>query len=89
MTATTASDTRRNARKRILKGGVIAFSGRHATLPCVLRDLSNLGARLAVQNASRVPDTFELIVKLDGLEAPAASCGVRPTRSAFPSSPSR
>lgn len=54
----------------MLKGGVIAFSGRHATLPCVVRDLSDSGARLQVKQVASVPDTFELIVELDGLEVP-------------------
>ncbi len=61
----------RNAlRKRVLKGGFIAFSARHATLPCVVRDISASGARLQVEQATTVPDTFELIVELDGFEAP-------------------
>ncbi len=57
-------------RSRLLKGGIIAFSARHATIPCVLRDLSDTGARLQVAQSSAVPDTFELIVELDGLEVP-------------------
>jgi CheY-like chemotaxis protein len=65
------SDERRDGkRSRLLKGGVIAFSARHATIPCVLRDLSEGGARLQVAQSSAVPDTFELIVELDGLEVP-------------------
>ncbi len=62
---------RRHPRKRMLKGGTIAFAARHATLPCVVRDISDTGARLQVGQVSSVPDTFELIVELDGLEAPA------------------
>ncbi|MEZ5855958.1 MAG: PilZ domain-containing protein [Hyphomicrobiaceae bacterium] len=62
---------RRNVkRSRLLKGGIIAFSARHATIPCVLRDMSDTGARLQVAQGSGVPDTFELIVELDGLEVP-------------------
>jgi two-component system response regulator len=53
----------------MLKGGVIAFSARHATMPCVVRDISETGARLQVKSSAGVPDTFELIVELDGLEA--------------------
>ena len=64
-------DDRRHPRKRMLKGGVIAFANRHATLPCVVRDLSQSGAKLQVANVAMIPDTFELIVELDGLEAPA------------------
>jgi CheY-like chemotaxis protein len=66
----TKSDQRRFPRKRVLKGGVIAFSARHATLPCVVRDVTPQGARLQVQNGAGVPDSFELIIELDGLEAP-------------------
>lgn len=37
-------------------------------MPCRLRDLSDSGARLEV-DSHNVPDTFELIVEMDGLEA--------------------
>lgn len=65
-----STDQRIGARSRMLKGGVIAFSGRHATIPCVVRDISDGGARLQVAQGAAVPDTFELIVELDGLEVP-------------------
>ena len=60
---------RRHDRKRILKGGTIAFNGRHSTMPCVVRDLSLSGARLQVTHSNVVPDTFELLIDLDGFEA--------------------
>lgn len=60
-------ERRGGTRKRMLKGGVIAISARHVTMPCVLRDISDTGARLQVSNGAGVPDTFELIVELDGL----------------------
>ncbi len=63
-------DHRRQSRKRMLKGGTIAFNGRHSTMPCVVRDLSDTGARLQVAQANSVPDTFELLIDLDGFEAP-------------------
>lgn len=63
-------DTRGSARMRMLKGGMIMFSGRHATIPCVVRDMSNGGARLQVAQVTQVPDTFELLVELDGIEVP-------------------
>ncbi len=66
-----SAEHRQNARMRLLKGGIIAFSARHATLPCVVRDISETGARLQVKQVSSVPDTFELIVELDGLEVAA------------------
>ena len=64
-----AVNHRRHARKRMLKGGTIAFNGRHSTLPCVVRDLSESGARLQVAQSNGVPDRFELIIDLDGFEA--------------------
>ena len=63
------SESRAAPRKRMLKGGIVAFSARHATLPCVVRDLSDSGVRLQVEQASSVPDTFELLIDLDGFEA--------------------
>lgn len=55
-------------RRRQLKAGIIAFQNRHATLPCRVREVSETGARLEVETP-HVPDTFELIVELDGIEA--------------------
>lgn len=55
-------------RRRQLKAAIIAFQNRHATLPCRVREISEAGARLEV-GTPHVPDTFELIVELDGIEA--------------------
>jgi two-component system response regulator len=64
-------ERRKAARRKLLKGGVIAFQARHATFPCVVRDLSDTGARLQIsQPAIPIPDRFDLIVELDGLEVP-------------------
>jgi two-component system response regulator len=63
-----SDDMRGAIRNRMLKGAVIAFSARHATMPCVVRDMSQGGARLQVGQGSAIPDTFELIIELDGLE---------------------
>ena len=62
-------DHRRQVRRRMLKGGTIAFNGRHSTMPCVVRDISDTGARLQVAQSNGVPDTFELLIDLDGFEA--------------------
>ncbi len=55
-------------RRRQLKSGIIAFQNRHATLPCRVREYSDTGARLEVETP-HVPDTFELLIELDGIEA--------------------
>jgi hypothetical protein len=62
-------DKRRSLRRRVLKGGSVVFNDRHSTLPCSVRDVSDTGARLRVTGSVSVPDTFELIIELDGLEA--------------------
>lgn len=36
----------------------------------MVRDLSSVGARLRIDGSIGAPDTFELIIELDGLEAP-------------------
>lgn len=56
------------ARRRVLKAGVIAYNERHVTLPCGVRDMSRSGARLFVTGSISAPDTFELLMDLDGLE---------------------
>lgn len=68
MTMSIPKDPRSTPRRKQLKAGVIAFNNRHSTLPCRVRELSQTGARLEVSNA-HAPDTFVLLVELDGLEA--------------------
>ncbi len=64
------NDARRShPRRRILKSGTIAFNDRFSALPCTVRDRSETGAHLRVEGTVNVPNTFELIIELDGLEA--------------------
>jgi hypothetical protein len=56
-------------RRRVLKSGIIAFNDHHSTIACGVRDLTATGARLRVDGSISAPDTFDLIIKLDGLEA--------------------
>jgi hypothetical protein len=67
--AVAKAGARTTSRRRILKAGVIAFNERHSTLACGVRNISALGARLLVEGSVSPPDTFLLIVALDGLEA--------------------
>jgi hypothetical protein len=60
---------RSSRRRRVLKSGTIVFNDRFSALPCTVRDLSETGAHLRVEGTVNVPNTFELIVDLDGLEA--------------------
>jgi hypothetical protein len=69
-----APDKRRaSQRRRILKAGIIAFNDRHSTLPCTVRNVSDTGALIRMPGGLSPPDTFDLIIELDGLEA---SCTV-------------
>ena len=67
--ASLRTEARGAPRRRTLKAGIMAFSGRHCTLPCIVRDMSDSGARLRVEGAISPPDNFELIIDLDGFEA--------------------
>lgn len=59
----------RPSRRRVLKTGVIAFADRFRSFPCTVRDLSEAGARLRVDNPAMVPHHFELLIEQDGFEA--------------------
>jgi PilZ domain-containing protein len=65
----TQDDGRTSARRRVLKAAIAASNDRHITVACTLRDLSTTGARLRVDSSLGIPDTFELIIEVDGLEA--------------------
>lgn len=62
-------EQRRDHRRRVLKGATVAYNNRHCTISCMIRDISTGGARLSATSSVDIPDTFELIVELDGLEA--------------------
>jgi hypothetical protein len=66
-------DARRAQRRRVLKAGIAASNDRHLTVRCLVRDMSATGARLKAEGSLTVPDTFELIIEVDGMEA---SCEV-------------
>lgn len=62
-------EARQTERKRVLKGAKISYAARCASFPCVVRDISDTGARLQVKDHAAVPETFELLIELDGFEA--------------------
>jgi hypothetical protein len=62
-------DARIAPRRRVLKAGIAASNDRHLTVACTIRDMSATGARVRVDGSVSVPDTFELIIESDGLEA--------------------
>jgi PilZ domain len=72
-TAGTEANRRGGSRRRVLKAGIVAYNARFCTLPCMVRDISTLGARVRIDGSVNAPDTFELIIDSEGLEA---SCEV-------------
>ena len=65
----TPNDGRVALRRRVLKAGIAASNDRHLTVACTVRDVSPTGARLRAESSVSIPDTFELIIEVDGLEA--------------------
>src|ERR1700694_1010097 len=64
-----SSEARVASRRRVLKAGIVASNDRHLTVACTVRDMSASGARLRVAGSVGIPDTFELMIEVDGLEA--------------------
>lgn len=64
-------ERRASVRKRAFLKGVICFNKRSSTLECMIRDISDDGARLVVSSAVAVPSDFELFIpsKNEYLEA--------------------
>jgi hypothetical protein len=60
--------TERPRRIRVLKGGQAAFNQEHSAVPCVVRDLSETGAKIEFNLGWIVPDKFTLFVDLDGFK---------------------
>jgi hypothetical protein len=52
---------RRQVRRRVLKGGRILFNSKSSSIDCVVRDLSDRGALLVVENTVGIPSEFVLI----------------------------
>ncbi len=58
--ATEYDERRRARRRRTLKEGRIVFANHSMVLDCVIRDLSDFGARLKMETTMDVPDEFYL-----------------------------
>ena len=63
------ANRRRSRRRRTLKTGIVAFLDRHCSIKCIVRDVSDDGARLRATDTLNIPDRFELLVEMDGFEA--------------------
>jgi len=54
-------DKRKNRRRKTLKAGMIITHGRLSTINCLVRNVSDSGARIEVESAVLLPRQFELV----------------------------
>lgn len=79
-----AAAGQRALRTRVLKGAHAAFNQEFSAIPCIVRDMSDTGARLQFDEGWFVPPLFTLFVEIDGFKVECervwhkgSSCGVR------------
>lgn len=65
-----ADEKRRGPRRRVLKAGTISF-GIAAGIDCVVKNISDTGALLAVESAVGIPNRFTLVIPADSLKREA------------------
>jgi hypothetical protein len=58
----TGDRRRREPRRRVLKAATAAFNSRNSVINCVVRDLSESGARLRFDGLFRPPHEFDLLI---------------------------
>lgn len=58
-----SSEMRRDVRKRTFLKGVIEFNGGASSMDCLIRDLSESGARLELSETSMLPEMFDLRIQ--------------------------
>ena len=59
------AERRSRPRRRVLKGAIIHFNKGYGALECVVRNLSENGARLAFGETTAVPPAFDLKIAGD------------------------
>ena len=64
-------DRRRMARNRVYYGGRLAFNARNSTMSCVVRDFTNLGARIEFEGAVLLPYRLDFAIERRGLSCRA------------------
>jgi|SRR5690349_5068184 hypothetical protein len=63
-------DRRGRRRRQVLKAGQIITDSDSSTADCVIRDLSESGARLTMASTGAVPRTFLLLIKDENVVLP-------------------
>ena len=63
-------ERRTRPRKRVLKTGQIITDSTSSTVDCILRDISESGARLRLTSTAALPSTFLLLIKSENVIVP-------------------
>lgn len=64
----------RSSRRKAFKAGVISYQNHSLSNDCIIRDMSDTGAKLRFEKRTIVPDKFTLIIPVDGKKV---DCQVR------------
>jgi PilZ domain len=56
-------ERRSGPRKRVFKGAKIILNDGRSVIDCVLRNLSETGVRITVDNAAAIPPVFDLLIE--------------------------
>jgi hypothetical protein len=57
-----SDELRRSQRQRTFKGGAISFAS-EPSIECIVRNLSETGARIELERLVEVPNNFTLLIK--------------------------
>lgn len=61
-------DERVSDRAKVLKRGIIGFGEEYASIPCLVRDLSDHGAKVELETLIALPKRFTLHIEIDGFK---------------------
>ena len=64
-------ERRQFPRDRVYYGGMVAFNARSSTLACVVRNYSQVGARIEFENSAAIPEQVDFEIARRGLSCPA------------------
>ncbi len=59
---------RDKTRKRTLLGATISYNEHQFSIPCMVRDISDWGVRLKIEESVVVPEKFMLLIELEAIE---------------------
>jgi hypothetical protein len=76
-------ERRKISRQRAYLGGKIAFNHRHSVVDCLVRDVSDEGAKVECPAAVPMARDVDLIIESKGLEARARMVWRSPTEIGF------